>query len=133
MFHNHKFSEQQIKKYYNSAVRDFKIARQTETPEIIFKFCYDSLIKIAIAICAKNNLRVKSRAGHHIELLKTAAKFLNNQDIFDIGNEMRKKRNFDLYAGGIIITEKRAGEYRDWLKKIHIMAENYLNKNLSLF
>ncbi|MCK4553450.1 hypothetical protein KAU19_00615 [Candidatus Parcubacteria bacterium] len=86
-----------MKNYYNSAIRDLKIALASNVPEVIFKFCYDSLIKLAIVVCARNNLRVKSRQGHHIELLKKLSEILGNEDINIIGNEMRSKRNFDLY------------------------------------
>ena len=93
MFEKQKFTDRQIKQYFNSALRDFKIAYDSDVLEIIFRFSYDSLLKIAITICAKNNLRVKSRAGHHIKLLKKLAEYLDNEDIFIMGNEMRKKRN----------------------------------------
>ena len=133
MFEKQKFTDRQIEKYFNSALKDFKIAFSSEVPEIIFKFCYDSLLKIAITICAKNNLRVKSRAGHHIELLKKLAEYLNDENILIISNEMRKKRNFDLYSGGVLISEKEALNYKKWLKKIAAQAEEYLNANSKLF
>ena len=133
MFETFKFSDNQIKKYFSSARQDFKIAGDSSVPEVIFKFCYDSLLKIAIAMCAKNGLRVKSRAGHHAELLEKLTEFLGDQDIFAVGNEMRKKRNFDLYAGGILISKKEALEYREWLRGIFIKIEDNLNINLKLF
>ena len=81
----------------------------------------------------KNNLRVKSRIGHHIELLKKLTEYLNDEDILIISNEMRKKRNFDLYSGGILVSDKEALEYKKWLKKIVAQAEEYLNANQKLF
>ena len=133
MFEKQKFTDRQIEKYFNSALRDFKIAVNSEVPEVIFKFCYDSLLKIAITICARNNLRVKSRAGHHIELLKKLAECLDNEDILIVSNEMRKKRNFDLYSGGVLTSEKEALEYKEWLKKIVVQAEEYLSVSQKLF
>jgi len=133
MFEKQKFTDRQVEKYFNSAIRDFKIAIDSDIPEVIFKFCYDSLLKIAITICAKNNLRVKSRAGHHIELLKKLSEHLNNEDIFIMSDEMRKKRNFDLYSGGVLISEKEALDYRKRLKKIVAQAEKYLNASQKLF
>jgi len=129
MFEKFKFTEKQIKNYYKSAVKDFKIAYQSDIPEVTFKFCYDVLLKLAIAVCAKNNLRVKARKGHHIELIKKLSDFLNDRDIMVIGNEMRSKRNWDLYSGGIIISEKEAKEYRKWIKAIILKVKDYLNKN----
>ncbi len=133
MFEKQIFTNRQIEKYFNSALRDFKIAINSDVPEIIFKFCYDSLLKIAITICAKNNLRIKSRAGHHIKLLKKLSEYLNNEDIFIMSDGMRKKRNFDLYSGGVLISEKEALDYRKRLKKIVAQAEDYLSANQKLF
>jgi hypothetical protein len=133
MFKNQEFTDRQIENYFKSAVKDFKIARDSKVPEVVFKFSYDSLLKVAIAICAKNNLRVKSRAGHHIDLVKKLSEYLGNKDIFAVGNEMRKKRNFDLYSGGVLITKKEALSYKEWLKKIILLAEEYLNTKQKLF
>ena len=133
MFVNYKFTGNQIKNYFNAAARNFKIAADSAVPEVIFKFSYDALIKLAISICAKNGLRVKSRVGHHIELLEKMAQFLGERAIFKQGDEMRKKRNQDLYGEGVLISEKEAGEYRDWLKNIFIKAEAYLSVNSKLF
>lgn len=69
----------------------------------------------------------------HIELLKKLAECLDDEDILIVSNEMRKKRNFDLYSGGVLISEKEASEYKEWLKKIVIQAEEYLSVNQKLF
>ncbi len=133
MFEKFKFQQRQINIYFRSATHSFKIASDSNVSEVIFKFCYDALIKLSIAVCAKNNLRVKARQGHHIELLAKLAELLDNKDIEAIGNEMRKKRNLDLYAGGILISKKEAGEYQDWLKTILELGEEYLYGKRRLF
>ncbi len=133
MFEEFNFSARQINHYFNAASRDFKIAAGSSVPEIIFRFSYDALIKLAISICAKNSLRVKARAGHHIELLKQLSEFIDDKEIDAIGNQMRRKRNYDLYGGGILMSEKEAEEYREWLKNIFVKAEAYLSVNLKLF
>ncbi|MDP3057379.1 MAG: hypothetical protein Q8N37_02555 [bacterium] len=133
MFKKQEFTDRQIENYFNSALKDFKIARDSDIPEIIFKFSYDSLLKIAIAVCAKNNLRVRSRVGHHIDLVKKLSEYLGDEDIFAMGNEMRKKRNFDLYSGGVLITRKESLSYKEWLKKIVLQVEEYLNAGQKLF
>jgi hypothetical protein len=126
MFEPFNFSREQIEKYYQAALHDFKIAKDSRIPEIIFNFSYNGLIKLAIAFCAKNKLRVKSQQGHHIELIRKLAEFLNDIDIELIGNEMRQKRNRDLYEGGIIITDKQAREYLDYILKIVTLAEKFI-------
>lgn len=133
MFREQEFTDRQIENYFKSAIKDYKIVHDSDIPEIVFKFSYDSLLKIAIAVCAKNNLRVKSRIGHHIDLVKKLSEYLGDEDIFTVGNEMRKKRNFDLYGGGVLITKKEASNYKEWLKKIILQAEEYLNKEQKLF
>jgi hypothetical protein len=123
MFEKFNFSQRQIKKYYRSAIRDLKIAINSRIPEVIFRFSYDALIKLAITICAKNNLRVKARKGHHIELIRKLSFFLKDLEIEVLANDMRAKRNMDLYEGGILISDKEAKEYLEWVKKIFQKAE----------
>lgn len=132
MFVKFVFSEAQIKKYYQAATNDLKIARQYDIPEIRFRFCYDALLKLAITICAKNGLRVKSRQGHHVELIVKLSLILNNPEIKLIGDNMRAKRNSDLYAGGAIITDKDADDYLHWLVDIFESVDEYIKGNKKL-
>jgi hypothetical protein len=129
MFEKFIFSRGQVDKYYASALRDLKISRRTEDTEVNFRFCYDVLLKLAITVCAKNNLRVKARQGHHVKLIDKLAEILENKDIKIIGQEMRSKRNWDLYGGGVLISKKEAGEYLKWTNEIFKQADNYLHKN----
>jgi hypothetical protein len=128
MFEKFHFSKRQIRKYYQSAIRDLKIASNSKIPEVIFRFSYDALVKLAIAVCAKNGLRVKARKGHHVELIKKLSFYLKDPEIEILANEMRSKRNRDLYDGGILISEKEAKEYLEWVKqtfqKTQILFEN---------
>jgi len=129
MFEKFRFSRKQIEKYHNSAKRDLKIASEADIPEVRFRFCYDALLKLAMTVCAENNLRVKSRRGHHIELIKKLSFFLKDEEIEILANEMRSKRNWDLYGGGIIISFKEVNEYLNWTKKIFCQAETLVNRN----
>ncbi|PIP26936.1 MAG: hypothetical protein COX30_04435 [Candidatus Moranbacteria bacterium CG23_combo_of_CG06-09_8_20_14_all_39_10] len=132
MFEKFIFSDGQVEKYYKSASRDFKIANQAEETEVNFRFCYDALLKLAIAVCAKNNLRIKSRQGHHIKLIDKLAEIFRNDDIKIIGQEMRSKRNWDLYGGGILISKKEAAEYLKWTADIFRQGDDYLHKHKRL-
>ena len=85
MFEKFAFTSRQIDQYYKSAARDLKIAQTSDIPEVIFKFSYDALLKLAIAVCAKNNLRVKSRQGHQAELINKLSEIIKEQDIIIIG------------------------------------------------
>ncbi len=100
---------------------------------MIFKFSYDALVKTGITLIAACGCRVKSRQGHHIKILEKLSQILNDKDIQIIGEAMRKKRNLDLYQGGVLISQKEAAEYLHFVKKIVIAAEEYLKSQKSLF
>jgi len=125
-FQKNKFNEKAILRYFNSASKSFKIAAQHEEPEIIFKFSYDALIKIGITLIAFYGYRIKSRRGHHIKILDKLSQILLNKDIAIIGDKMRKKRNLDLYEGGIIIGTKEAKQYLNFIEKVILKAEEYI-------
>jgi hypothetical protein len=114
-------------------MKDYRIASRSDIPEVTFKFCYDALLKLAIAVCARNNLRVKARQGHHIELIQKMADLLGSKDIKIMGDEMRAKRNLDIYGGGVLISEKEVEEYLKWLKNIVTVAEDHLFGNKKIF
>ncbi|MBU1046120.1 hypothetical protein KJ616_03320 [Patescibacteria group bacterium] len=128
MFERFSFTEKQINQYYKSALRDFLIASKSEIPEVTFRFCYDALIKLSITICAKNNLRVRARAGHHIELIEKLSEFLKNKEIIIVANEMRMKRNKDLYGEGVLISDVDAKDYIKWAKNIFYEGDEYVSK-----
>ncbi len=131
MFEKFRFSRRQIEKYHNSAKRDLKIAAEADVPEVRFRFCYDALLKLSMAVCSQKGLRVKSRQGHHIELIKKLAFFLKDSEIEVLADEMRSKRNWDLYGGGITISQKEAEEYLQWTKKVFLKAEAVLHHKQS--
>lgn len=132
-FEKRKFEKKAIEKYFDSAARDFKIATDNSYPEVIFKFSYDSLIKAGITLIAFYGYRIKSRQGHHIKILEKLSQILNNKDIETMGEAMRKKRNFDLYDGGAIISDKEAREYLNFIKDIIRDVEKFLKSQESLF
>jgi len=133
MFEKFNFTDRQVQKYYQSAWRDLKIVFDSAIPEVIFRFCYDALLKLAIAVCARENLRVKARQGHHIELIEFLARFLKDKEIITFGNEMRTKRNWDLYGGGTLISQKEAMEYQKWVEEVFEKADKYFKKNQETF
>lgn len=126
MFEQFDYSPIQIKKYYQAAVKDLQLVTSAEAPEIVFYLSYNIVIKTAMAVCAKNNLRVKSRAGHHIELIRKLAEYLTDPEIEDVANKMRGKRNRDLYDGGVITSEKEADFYIHFCKKLIRSVDSYL-------
>ncbi len=133
MFEEFKFSEKQIKKYFEAAFTDLGNAKEINIPSVRFRVCYDILLKLAITVCAKNGMRVRARKGHHIELILKLSDLLGYEDIERIGDEMRIKRNTDLYSGGIVITEKEAEKYLGWVEEVFHKTERYLFGGEKLF
>jgi len=136
MFEKFQFSPKQIVNYFASANRDLKIARQSKVAEVAFRFSYDALLKLAIAVCAIEGLRVKARKGHHIALIGKLAKIIGDSEIEVLGNRMRAKRNWELYDGGMIISQKEVSEYLIWVVEVFKKAQNYAddkNRHLKLF
>jgi len=127
MFERFKFTAVQIANYRRSAERDLAIARKSDISEVAFRFSYDALLKLATAICAYKSLRVKARQGHHIELIKKLAEIIGDSEIEVLGNQMRAKRNWDLYGGGALISKKEAKEYSDWIALIFAKAQEYFD------
>jgi len=128
MFEKFIFTPKQIEKYFESAGKDFNIAKKGES-EVAFVFCYNCLLKLALAVCAKNNWRVKARRGHHIALIEKMAEFLKDKEIEILAQEMRAKRNKDLYGGGVLISSKDAEMYLKFVANLIKKVEKYLDFN----
>lgn len=125
-FKEFEFTAKQFDRYLESAYRDFSIASRSSEAEVQFQFSYNALIKLGIVLISRHGYKVKSRSGHHIKILEKMALILDDRDISIIGNKMRVDRNYDLYGGGVLISEKEASEYRQWLKEIFLKTEKYI-------
>lgn len=132
-FQKNKFEDRTISKYFRNAIKDLGIAVRSKEPEVIFNFSYFALVKIGIVLISACGYRVRSRVGHHIKILEKLSQILNDRNIEIIGNRMRKKRNLDLYEGGIIISQKEAKDYLDFVKEIIRKTERRLKSQISLF
>lgn len=110
------FEKKQIKQFLMSAKHDLDIAENSDVADVIFKFSYDALIKLGIAIIAKNGYKVRSKAGHHIKILEKLSKFIKDDNVIVLGNKMRQERNINLYDGGIFVSKKDSLEYLKFVK-----------------
>ena len=110
-FSKHKFTAGQIKQYLDSASKDLGIAGRVDIPEVRFTYAYSAFLKSGFALLADAGAKVKSVQGHHVKVIEMMAEMLKNDAIEDIGNAMRMKRNFDLYSGGVEMTEKDSKSY----------------------
>ena len=130
-FQKKRFEDKTISKYLRNAIKDLGIAIRSKEPEVVFNFSYSALVKIGIALIAVCGYRVKSRVGHHIKILEKLSQILNDRNIEIIGDKMRKKRNLDLYEGGIIIDSKEARQYLNFVEEILNKARKYLRGQTS--
>src|SRR5258706_11340836 len=103
-FQRFSFTKEQLDAYLKSSQRDFNIAQESDVAEVVFKFAYDAMLKLAIFLAAKKGYKTRSVPGHHIKLLEKLAEILNQDDIVVVAEEMRQKRNLDLYQGGFYIS-----------------------------
>ncbi|MCK4666110.1 hypothetical protein KAU33_05150 [Candidatus Dependentiae bacterium] len=112
-FTNIEFSNESIHKFLESSHRDYKIATESKEEIVSFMFIYNSIIKASIALMAHHGLKLRSIPGHHKILLETVkellgSKFQSNLDLFQ---DMRKRRNSDLYKCSIHISKTEIKEY----------------------
>jgi len=112
------FTAEQVNQFVRSAMHDLEIAEKSDIPDVIFKFSYDALIKLGIALIAQKGYKVRSTSGHHVKILEKLSQILMDEDVSVLGNKMRQDRNTNLYDGGYFITEKDSREYLDFVKGI---------------
>jgi len=113
-----KFGKDQVEKNINNALKDLKISKTDNILEVKFNYAYTALVKTGVALLSSYNVKVRSVPGHHIKILEKMAEILKDETIEDIGNIMRSKRNLDLYAGGIEVTEKECNEYIPFVENV---------------
>jgi len=117
------FKEGQIEQFIKSALHDLKIAEESDIPDVVFKFSYDALVKLGIALIAQKGYKIRSTTGHHVKILEKLSQLFKDEDILVLGNKMRQERNFNLYDGGFFVGEKDSREYLDFVKKIFRKAD----------
>ena len=117
------FKEEQIAQFLKSALHDLEIAGRSDIPDVIFKFSYDALVKLGIALIAKKGYKIRSTTGHHVKILEKLSQILKEEDILVFGNKMRQERNFNLYDGRFFVGEKDSREYLDFVKSVFKKAD----------
>ena len=117
------FKEEQIEQLLKSALHDLKIAEASDIPDVIFKFSYDALVKLGIALLAKKGYKIRSTTGHHVKILEKLSQILKEENILVLGNKMRQERNFNLYDGRFFVGEKDSREYLDFVKSVFKKAD----------
>lgn len=120
------FSKDQIKKNLENAQKDLYIAIKVNILEVKFNYAYTALIKAGITLLSHYQVKIKSVPGHHVKIIDKLAQILKDDDIENIGNIMRSKRNLDFYAGGIEVTQKECKEYINFVEEVLAKLEKLL-------
>ncbi|MFH0887463.1 MAG: hypothetical protein V1843_04775 [bacterium] len=121
------FTPGKIAQFISSAEHDIGIARGSDIPEVIFKFAYDALIKVGIALIAGQGYKVRSRIGHHVRIIEKTSEILNDPDVVVLGNKMRQDRNVDLYEGGGYVSGKDSQTYLAFVKSVLKKAKGQID------
>lgn len=110
-FYRLSYTPEQISKFFTNAKNDLQIAMQhDEEASIAYRFCYDAIVKLGIAVIAENGYKVRSIPGHHIKILEQLGKILGLSEEIGYFDRVRRKRNVDLYEGGSIFSATEASE-----------------------
>jgi len=117
------FKEEQIEQFLKSALHDLKIAQSSDITDVIFKFSYDALVKLGIALIAKKGYKIRSTTGHHVKILEKLSHILKEENILVLGNKMRQERNLNLDDGRFFVGEKDSREYLDFVKSVFKKAD----------
>jgi len=117
------FKKEQIEQFLQSALHDLKIAEESDIPDVVFKFGYDALMKLGIALINREGYKIRSVSGHHIKILEKMSRILEEEDVLVLGNKMRQERNSNLYDGGFFVGDKDSREYLEFVKKMFKKSE----------
>jgi len=120
------FIEGQIQNNFRNASRDLNIAKKDRILEVKFNYAYTALIKAGIALLSFYGVKIRSVPGHHVKIIEKMAQLIEDDAVADMGNLMRSKRNLDLYAGGIEVTEKECREYLKFVDEVLKKVRNII-------
>ena len=117
-FQKFDYTDEQVKQFFKNSEKDLKLATSANDPNIIYRIGYDAVLKFGIAVIAKNGYKTRSILGHHIKILNVLSDLFNVKDEIGYIHRIRRKRNIDLYEGGIDFTETEAKNLIKIIKKI---------------
>ncbi|MBI5754900.1 hypothetical protein HZA41_01630 [Candidatus Peregrinibacteria bacterium] len=109
-FQEFPYSKSQTDGYFHNAELDFVRAEKARDPNIAYRIGYESILKLGIAMIADAGYKVKSVPGHHIKILEKLGEILKRPDEIEYLHRIRRKRNIDLYEGGLDFTEKESSD-----------------------
>jgi len=126
-FNKFDFTEEQVARFLNNALKDLEIAKENSRPEVKFSYSYSAFIKGGMALLAKvGKVKIRSIPGHHVKIIEKMKEILKDETVEIIGNAMRSKRNEDFYGGGVLISEKESIDYNLFVEKVFVKIKKIL-------
>lgn len=92
-----------------------------QDPSLVYRIGHEAVLKLGIAMISAAGYKVKSVPGHHVKILDKLVEILGRPDEIEYMHRIRRKRNIDLYEGGLDFTEKEA---KDLLGLCKILFED---------
>lgn len=127
-FSEYAFTPEQIKKNFDNALKDLRIAEKDTILEVKFNYAYNAFIKAGIALLSFYKIKIRGVPGHHVKTIEKIAQILDDENVATMGELMRSKRNLDFYGGGIEITEKECAEFLKFSKNVLLRIKNFISK-----
>ncbi|MDD3711369.1 MAG: hypothetical protein PHP37_02100 [Patescibacteria group bacterium] len=89
-FNKLQFSQKQLDDILDSVRNDLSVAQKSKITEVIFRFSYDALLKFGMYVLAKNGYKIRSILGHHRKIIEQISFILKDENIFIVGDRMRR-------------------------------------------
>ena len=113
------FTNEQIKRNYYNAVKDYDIAKKVDILEVKFNYTYTSFLKACITLISLYSQKARSIPGHHIKIIEKTSDILSDESISIMGNIMRTRRNLNFYSEAEIeVKEKECKEYMEFTLRV---------------
>lgn len=122
-FQKFSYSKEQTDSFFRNAEQDLGRAESCGDPNIAYRIGYDAVLKLGIALIAKTGYKVRSMPGHHIKILDKLGEILEKPDEIEYFQRIRRKRNTDLYEGGLDFTEKEALNLLELCRNLFVKAK----------
>lgn len=122
------FSDTEIRRNLENAVKDVGIAQKDTILEVKFSYAYTAFIKSGLALLSFYKIKVKSVPGHHVKIIEQISRILKDEAVVEMGDVMRSKRNLDFYGGGVEVSEKEVKEYISFVESVLSRIKKIINQ-----
>lgn len=111
-YKRHRTDEELINKYLEEGKAQWRLAKQSLrlSERLGFQTAYEAMIKVSLGYMLSFGVRPRSLPGHHVAIIEFVEKKLGPRyrRIFNLFDQMRKKRNRAIYEVGLIFSRHEA-------------------------